>query len=416
MNSEQRIEVSGVLSRIVETLSNDNDWVNFADIGNTMSSQGVSFKSFGYDKLRSFLLDFSDIFQFQEVVDGDKPPVYFARLKNYTNTITPKTTVFRDSDNTKTKYLKGDIRSMWLFNWANIAPHQIKSLAEMATQENWSFGKNSDDDEYSGLRNYLTYTFKRLCSENKVVFVKDEERNEEYAAFNTGLVDNSYDWIYALFKENTMHEIEKNWYLVGFVVAGEDAGKSLVKFFNPLPERADYFSGKPENMFYNTKSGELMCDYTHIILERIYRLPLDFLKENCPADYLTIDGIFIDDVYFLDDRNEDKLRFFSSLSEKLKDKRYFNRLRNRFDDAVNLALKKVEWNYKTAVPMYFPSKNNVSLLLPLSLCDEKVDLALVVTRHDNGSYQGETVLPLDIAYSNSRLITKPESDWLDITK
>ena len=143
-------------------------------------------------------------------------------------------------------------------------------------------------------------------------------------------------------------------------------------------------------------------------------LPLDFLKDNCPADYLTIDGIFIDDVYFLDDRNEDKLEFFSSLSEKLKDKRYFNRLRNRFDDAVNLALKKVEWNYKTAVPMYFPSKNNVSLLLPLSLCDEEVDLALVVTRHDNGSYQGETVLPLDIAYSNSRLITKPYSEWLSV--
>lgn len=90
-----------------------------------------------------------------------------------------------------------------------------------------------------------------------------------------------------------------------------------------------------------------------------------------------------------------------------------NRLKNRIEDAVDLALKRVEWNYKTAIPMYFPTKNTGSLLLPLSLVDEDhVDLALVVERQASGAYQGQTILPLNLAYSNSRLVTRPDSDWL----
>jgi hypothetical protein len=90
-----------------------------------------------------------------------------------------------------------------------------------------------------------------------------------------------------------------------------------------------------------------------------------------------------------------------------------NRLKNRIEDAVNLAKKRVEWNYKMAIPMYYPTRNTGSLLLPLSLVDEDhVDLALVVERLPSGAYQGQTVLPLDLAYCDSRLVTRPDSDWL----
>ena len=63
--------------------------------------------------------------------------------------------------------------------------------------------------------------------------------------------------------------------------------------------------------------------------------------------------------------------------------------------------------------MYYPTKNTGSLLLPLSLVDEDhVDLALVVERQPSGAYLGQTILPLYLAYSNSRLVTRPDSDWL----
>ena len=78
-----------------------------------------------------------------------------------------------------------------------------------------------------------------------------------------------------------------------------------------------------------------------------------------------------------------------------------------------MALKRVEWNYKTAIPMYFPTENKGSLLLPLALVDEnRIDLALVVERQPSGAYQGQTVLPLNLAYCNSRLVARPDSDWL----
>lgn len=63
--------------------------------------------------------------------------------------------------------------------------------------------------------------------------------------------------------------------------------------------------------------------------------------------------------------------------------------------------------------MYDLVRNKGSLLLPLSLVNEdKVDLALIVEKLPSGAYQGHTVLPLNLAYSNSRLVARPDSDWL----
>ena len=44
--------------------------------------------------------------------------------------------------------------------------------------------------------------------------------------------------------------------------------------------------------------------------------------------------------------------------------------------------------------------------------EDRVDLALVVERQPSGAYQGQTVLPLGMAYANSRLVARPDSDWL----
>ena len=30
----------------------------------------------------------------------------------------------------------------------------------------------------------------------------------------------------------------------------------------------------------------------------------------------------------------------------------------------------------------------------------------------SGAYQGQTILTLDLAYNNSRLVARPDSDWL----
>lgn len=78
----------------------------------------------------------------------------------------------------------------------------------------------------------------------------------------------------------------------------------------------------------------------------------------------------------------------------------------RLKAAVDFAKKRVQHNYKAAVPFWYPVQEQVQLLLPLSLLDPiKVDLALVVSRRGE-FYRGDTVLTTGMAYNNARLLAR----------
>ncbi|HEX3026800.1 MAG TPA: DUF3825 domain-containing protein, partial [Clostridia bacterium] len=110
----------------------------------------------------------------------------------------------------------------------------LKQLEGKALAEHWSFGHLEDRRILQG---YLRYTFYRLECEGKVLKSKDGQ----YAAFNTGLVDESYDDIYAVFvPQDPFNGVL--WKFCAFCVQSESPwGKELVKTFNPLPKRAEYF-------------------------------------------------------------------------------------------------------------------------------------------------------------------------------
>ena len=79
-----------------------------------------------------------------------------------------------------------------------------------------------------------------------------------------------------------------------------------------------------------------------------------------------------------------------------------------------IEIKKVSWNFKTAIPQYYPRVKKLQLLLPICLVsDQDVDLALAVERTPSLNYLAHTMFPLDLAYRNARLVCKPNSDWLD---
>ena len=107
----------------------------------------------------------------------------------------------------------------------------------------------------------------------------------------------------------------------------------------------------------------------------------------------------------------------SRISQLLDDNsKLFNRLRNRLQDAIDLAIKQVRWNYKTAIPCFFPTRNVMSLMLPLCLEDDgRADAALVVELTRSGVYQGQTILTLQQAYLDARLVCRPNSEWLQTT-
>lgn len=450
MSEAERLSISEKLLDIVKSYqTDDTSWVNLVKVGMSVTKSGINFKELGFAKLKAFLGEFSDVFEFMEEYPEGKLPISYVRprIESDDHAFAEENKVEADVSVSKNKDEKPESvepepeekpvssgisyyhanrapvysvervpnKDSWLFKWASISNESIRRLAELALEEPWYYGEppREDQEQYPLLKNYLAYTFKRLTSEGKVRFENDLERNEEYAAFNTGLVDKKYECIYALFKKNTKYD-GGYWYLLAFVVAGEDIGKTLTSLFNPLPERANYFDNKIENMLYDTSTGDLSCDYTHILNERTDRLPLDFLEENCSKSFLCIDGVSIRDMYYKSHSDRERKAYFAALGNKISaDTRILKRLKNRVEDAVDLALKRVEWNYKTAIPMYFPTENKGSLLLPLALVDEnRIDLALVVERQPSGAYQGQTVLPLNLAYCNSRLVARPDSDWL----
>ena len=428
LSAEERAELNPKVCLAVRAaISNEEGWVNLAGIGEALKGNGIDVKLLGFQKILPFLEQFPELLELKhEPTASGKAWVAYARLrederregdgkaeKSAAKPHAPRANLPEH----RTLESKFPNKDSWLFYWARIPNLKIKELAEKALAEKWYYGtaNATDAENYPILKNYLAYTFKRLVFEDKILYgdVSDAgHAGEEYAAFNTGLVDQKYEYIYALFKKNTMSP-QPYWYLLDFVVAGEQSGKTLARLFYPLPKRADYFENQFRNMVYDT-STQLLCDYTHIIVERIGRFPLRFLQENCPPNMLDIDGIKLEEVYPKHAKDSERKRYFEQLGERIRNTpMVLNNLKNRLEAAIHLTLKRVEWNYKTAIPVYFPTRNLCSLLLPLCLSEEgQVDLALVVEPLQSGAYQGQTVLPLDLAYNNSRLLTRPDSDWL----
>lgn len=285
--------------------------------------------------------------------------------------------------------------------WDNV----LNDLAEMALPEKWYF-QGEDPNSKLMLRGYLQYTFYRLQLEDKVC-VSDDEK---FAAFNTGLVTPRYDDIFACFEPNDDTRKSK-WRFIGFSKSGgRGIGKRIVNYFNPLPQPASYFERKEDLLF--DLERDLHPDYDHILLDNISRLPIGFLREelHSEADVLELlDEIEAERSALAKKRLYSELRTFVEDSDKI-----YNRLRNRVEDAIDLARKQVRWNYKTALPCFFPTRNVMSLMLPLSLVEDgRVDVALVVEPTRAGNYQGQTILTLQQAYIDARLISRPNSEWLN---
>lgn len=418
MDDQQRLFVAQKIFPIIQGLQcQTDDWVPFSALSIPFAEAGIRHKAYGCSKLRSFLSQFQDILEFQEETPEGKATVCYVRPRTEAVERFSLSQAFPVETELPEDQRPGfPAEDAQLFSWASVPAAQIRALAELALEEPWWFGSSlpQSQKEFPILRTYLAHTFRRLCYERKVRLATDPVRNEEYAAFNTGLVDQKFEPIYALFRHDTRYDTQY-WYLLAFVVAGEDLGKKLVNLFNPLPIKADYFDGNLEKKLYNPSSGDFLCGYTHILTERLYRFPLAFLKEHCPPELLRVDGISIDDLYYVP-YDSCKQEFFLKLGKQIRQQpRYFNRLRNQLELAVNIAFKRVKWNSDTAVPMYDPVKNQVFFLLPLSLNDEtQVDLALVVERLVSGSYQGQTILSLDFAYKTGRTIAPVRSDWLRV--
>ena len=286
-----------------------------------------------------------------------------------------------------------------LFTWAFWPDFNeaFNNLAELCLPEAWDF---SDGETHLRiLKNYMNYTLYKHTRDGTVIV------SDRFAAFNTGLVNKDFNFIYCLFYKNPGTKTRFSYKFADFCIAGEGQyGKELTREFNPLPPRINYFRGVSENP-YSQQFTAPIVDIDHIVLERTARLPITLLTEFYPLpDYSLLPSL----------SPEDRKTFFAGIAQEMRhDQGVLNKIKSRLEFAIAVSVKKAAWDYKTAVPMYYPPFNIMSYLLPLCIMNSEVpDCALVVEKTKSGAWQGHTILPLDMAYLNARLISRPDNGWL----
>lgn len=388
-----------LLSNIMEIVSNNNTWFSFegkkwmplTTVGQILAHDGINFREYGYEKLVHVFDASSEKF----VLYWDttcNPSVVYVRLKE-------------DAKKTTTK----NKNYLPLEDWAYLG-NLSDTLDQLAVLNRdgdiWSFNNGRPKSPRNPiLYSFLRYTFCRLQYQNKIGYSVDQR----YAAFNTGLFDCHYDAIIALFERNKKPFAKSQWVFRKFVKEGTGDGKIIINYFPEALQPATY-TENPSDLIYDYRLGEPLLDMDHILLKHPERLPMKFVEKHMPADFTVQDPSELD---------KSGLNAYSfRLCDVIRNsEEIYRNMAADFNQAIKFAMKRVRWNFNTAVPMFYPRDNQVCLLLPLCLVnDEKEDIALVVKKTIANRYSGATILTLDMAYADARLIRKPNSEWLDASK
>lgn len=237
----------------------------------------------------------------------------------------------------------------------------LAALADLAEPEDWT-GTLPSDRTLPILDSFLRYTHQRLVMEDKIAV----SENSEYAALNTGLLTRYAEEIFGLFRRNT-HEGGQPWFFLRWAT---ESDRDLLREFEEPPQMAEYVNSASD-LVYDWRR-ELKLAYGHILGDNIDRFPPDLAVQP-------------------------------------------RRAQQALDSAINWALRKARRNYKVIVPQWYPllGESGAQFLMPLDLTgDGRADLALVVSAIGDQAYRGNTVLTLAMAYTNARLIARPDSDWL----
>ena len=237
----------------------------------------------------------------------------------------------------------------------------LTSLAEIAEPEDWT-GAGVPDRPVPILDSFLRYTHHRLVMEDKIAVGPDGE----YAALNTGLLSPYSEEIFGLFRKNT-HEGAQPWFFLRWAT---ESDRDILREFDETPKMAEYVSSASD-LVYDWRR-ELKLAKGHILGDRIDRFPPHLAEHPMRAQ-------------------------------------------QALESAINWALKKARRNYKVIVPQWYPrlGEAGAQFLMPLDLTgDGTADLALVVSAIGDQAYRGNTVLDLAMAYTNARLVARPDSDWL----
>ncbi len=280
------------------------------------------------------------------------------------------------------------------------ANYFFNALAQKAMQENWKWsGANSVYDQPI-LKSYLEFTYYRLLDEDAKIEDEEKKKIVHYNGkvyFNSGLLDRNFRQIIIVAEEATLEKTYPvvgtcRWELLSDLCAHSHSEQEIARVFHPseLPALATYFSDCSQVVFDARYS--IQMNDNHVFEDGVARGRLPKYQ----AEYERVRG-----------------------NEKEKDL-LLGRIARDFDSACERAKLMAERNYKLAVPQFWKETGEIQFLLPIYLGEreeaESPQCALVLSLDRSGRrpyYRGETILTLDMAYNNTRLIAKPDVFWLN---
>lgn len=260
----------------------------------------------------------------------------------------------------------------------------LKQVSDKCMQEVWTFKDNKGQIRFPILKSYLECELDRLYYEKDVLDMTDTtsykdriiyNQDRTRAMFNTNLIDK---FGHDLFLEGAIigHGVQE--FFCDMTISPSMMQRNKLGYANDAPEPRvpEFFKDINDIVFHvEWAIDNDMEKYEHIIGERRERFPKQY---QCTAT---------------------------------------NILGTQLDNSIKLAQNIARRNYKFIVPMYYPAKHRIQLLMPIYLNGEYTrhpDFALVLTPHpDERIYTPETILGLKEVYQDARLIAKPETSWLN---
>ena len=251
----------------------------------------------------------------------------------------------------------------------------LEDIASNAVAEPWSFSSRPSACKYPILKSYLENIFGKLRKEthagatNKIV----QSADGHYILFNTNLPDTFGKDILIMAEVRKKVNGEEYFENPSMFTKGVSEMRRLGFCVENTPQPATFFEDVNEVIFQSAWTIDSSFEHlSHIIQDNRSRFPKEYLEK-------------------------DPVRVAGDLEQ-----------------GINMAVRMAKRNFKYIAPMYRPQKDCIQMLMPIYLSGsyrEAPDFALVLTP-DNGIYIPETILPIDGAYQNARLIAMPDEAWL----
>lgn len=215
------------------------------------------------------------------------------------------------------------------------------------------------------LRNYFKYTYLRQKELSDHLLTAGD-----LMCWNTGLMDHNGDDILCELKRKGADAVGPTWIWRRFLTVADRSATN----WRDAP-RAKYWDN-PADLIYDTDRGAPTVQSEHIGEKVDERFPEHMKKWS----------------------RQDLVR--------------------AVQEAAQAAVKQVIQNYKTAIPQFYRAasgkgEGSIQLLLPLRFPGQQRPTLALAVRRDGDHYYAATVLKIDWAYTYARLLTKPDTEWLN---